>query len=276
MIRAVSTYIDVKARLHAGTLEKLQRGGAQAIEIFCAKAHFDYTDRQQVKEIAGWFRSSGVEMHSLHAPLFSDDDWGGSGVAPINVAATDRRGAIDSMDEIKRAIEVAEVLPFRYLIQHIGVPREEFSEKKFEATMSAIEHLRAFAKPLGVTLLVENIPNELSTPEKLNELVSVAHFDDVHFCFDVGHAHITGTVAKDFDLMKDRIRSTHVHDNDAYADAHKWPGEGTIDWPAAMELLRNAPQRPPLLFELEGVEGLDVTRRLSEAFRALEETKVNA
>lgn len=276
MIRAASTYIDVKNRLHPGTLERLHRGGAQAIEIFCAKGHFNYMDRQQVREIAGFFKSSGVELNSLHSPLFSDEDWGKSGVEPINVATIEKRHAIDSMDEIKRAIEVAEVLPFRYLIQHIGTARESFSHKKFDAAMTAIEHLRAFAKPLGVMILVENIPNELSTPEKLNELVSIAHFNDVHFCFDIGHAHITGTVEKDFDLMKERIRSTHIHDNDGQADSHKWPGEGTIDWPRAMDLLRTAPQVPPLLFEIEGVEGQDVTSKFAETFRTLEGARVSA
>lgn len=276
MIRAASTYIDVRNRLHAGTLERLQRAGVQAIEIFCAKAHFDYTDRAQIKELAGWFKSNPVTLNSMHSPLFSDEDWGKSGVPPINVAATEKREHIESMDEIKRALEVAEILPFKYLVQHIGTPREEFSERKFDATITAIEHLRAFAKPLGVMVLVENIPNELSTPEKLNELVKSAHFDDVHFCFDIGHAQIHGTVERDFDLMKDRIRSTHIHDNDGQADSHKWPGEGVIDWTRGMQLLRTAPQTPPLLFEIDGVEGQNITQKMSEAFQKLEGQKVSA
>jgi sugar phosphate isomerase/epimerase len=266
----------VKNRLHAGTLERLQRGGAQAVEIFCAKAHFDYTDRQQVRELASWFKANPVELNSLHSPLFPDDDWGKSGAPPINVATTEKRHAIESMDEIKRAIEVAEVMPFRYLIQHIGVPREEFTAKKFDATMTAIEHLRAFAKPLGVTILVENIPNELSTPEKLNELVSTAHFDDVHFCFDIGHAHIMGTVEKDFDLMRARVRSTHIHDNDGQNDSHLWPGAGTIDWARGMDALRSSPEAPPLLLEIDGVEGQDLTAKISETFKSLEGMRVNA
>ena len=69
------------------------------------------------------------------------------------------------MDEIKRALEIAEQIPFRFLIQHIGLPNESFDEKKFEAAMTSVEHLRAFAKPLGVRILVENIPNELSRPK---------------------------------------------------------------------------------------------------------------
>ena len=33
-------------------------------------------------------------------------------------------------DEIKRALDVAETIPFRYLIQHLGVSGEEFDERK--------------------------------------------------------------------------------------------------------------------------------------------------
>ena len=66
------------------------------------------------------------------------------------------------MDEIKRAIEMAEQIPFRFLMQHMGTSDESFDDSKFEAAMTSIEHLRAFAKPLGVRILLENIPNELS------------------------------------------------------------------------------------------------------------------
>ena len=41
MLRAISTYVYVKDRLHPGMLDGLVRGGAQAIEIFCARQHFD-------------------------------------------------------------------------------------------------------------------------------------------------------------------------------------------------------------------------------------------
>jgi sugar phosphate isomerase/epimerase len=64
--------------------------------------------------------------------------------------------------------------------------------------MTSIEHLRAFAKPLGVRILLENIPNELSTPDRLVEMIRAAHFDDVGICFDFGHAHMMGSVSEGF------------------------------------------------------------------------------
>ena len=67
---------------------------------------------------------------------------------------------------------------------------------------SDAEHLRAFAKPLGVRILVENIPNELSTPDRLVEFIRTAHFDDVGVCFDCGHAHMMGGVPEAFEIVK--------------------------------------------------------------------------
>jgi sugar phosphate isomerase/epimerase len=118
--------------------------------------------------------------------------------------------------------------------------------------MTSIEHLRAFAKPLGVRLLLENTGNELATPARLVEFIRVTHMDDIAVCFDLGHAHLCEGVAASFETLKPYIRSTHVHDNQGNKDAHLWPGEGTIDWPRTMELLRTAPQVPPLLLETEG------------------------
>src|SRR5205085_6340431 len=183
--------------------------------------HIDYANRKQhVREIADWFRTSGIPLHSVHAPLYSDYEWGRTGSAPINIASTDRAARIEAMDEIKRAIEVAEHVPFRFLIQHIGLPNDSFSERKFEAAMTSVEHLRAFAKPLGVQVLLENIPNELSTPDRLVEFIRTSHLDDVGVCFDLGHAHIEGGVNPAFEILKPYIRSTHVHDNAGDRDAH--------------------------------------------------------
>src|SRR5450432_1592406 len=203
MLKAISTFIYVKERLHPGLLDGLVRGGAQAIEIFAARQHIDYANRKQhIREIADWFRSSGIPLNSVHAPLYADYEWGRAGSPPVNIASTDRAGRIEAMDEIKRALELAEQIPFRFLIQHIGVPNEDFSEKKFESAMTSIEHLRAFAKPLGVRILLENIPNELSTPDKLVEMIQGAHFDDVGVCFDFGHANLAGSVSEALEIVR--------------------------------------------------------------------------
>jgi sugar phosphate isomerase/epimerase len=252
-------------------LDAYSRMGAQAIEVFAARGHFDYTDRQHVREIGQWFKTSGVEFHSMHSPMTAGDSSRRDGAPPLNIASLDKKSRIEAMDEIKRAIEVAEQFPFRFLIQHIGTGGESFSEHKFfDAATSSIEHLQAFAKPLGVRLLLENIPNELSTPERLLELVQKAHFDDIGFCFDIGHAHMEQGVEEAFVVMKERIRSTHIHDNKKDRDAHLWPGDGSIDWNGAMRLLRSAPLVPALLYEIDAEAAGDVANKFGEVTRKLE------
>ena len=135
--------------------------------------------------------------------------------------------------------------------------------------MMSLEHLHAFAKPLGVQLLVENIPNELSTPKNLIELLQDGHLTDIGICFDLGHAHMGSGVQESFEVLKDRIRSTHVHDNNQDRDSHLWPGAGSIDWKEAMELLRTAPGVPPVLLEIEGAEGEKVSEKMATAFGKL-------
>lgn len=253
MLKAVSTHVRIRERLHPGILETLASGDAAGIELFAMRGHFDYDNPQQVREIASWFRSqAAVAFQSMHAPLFASGEWGHFDSPPLNIAGRERKERIAAMDEIKRAIEVAETIPFRFLILHAGVAGESFDEHQFESTLSSIEHLRAFAAPLGVRLLLENIPNELTAPEKLVELIHTLHYDDIGVCLDLGHAHLDPGVEAAIETLKPLIRSVHVHDNHGTKDEHLWPGNGNIDWTRTMELLRTAPQIPAMVLEIEG------------------------
>jgi sugar phosphate isomerase/epimerase len=271
MLRAVSTYVYVNQRLHPGLLDGLARAGAEGIELFGARGHFNYHDRAHVRELAGWFKDHPqVQLHSVHAPLYADA-WGPHMSEGVNFVDPDKRRRIAALDEIKRSIEVAEDLPFKFLVQHIGMSNTDYEEAQFEHALSAIEHLRAFARPLGVSVLVENIPNGISTPEKLRELVKMLRYDDLGYCFDTGHAHMVDGIRASFEVMKDRIRSTHVHDNPGNEDIHLWPGDGTTDWQDTMELLRSAPSVPPLLLEIngDGKENAEVLSGIQKTFEKL-------
>jgi sugar phosphate isomerase/epimerase len=258
MLKAISTHLHLRERLHPGILESLARGGVAGIEIFAMRGHFDYGDQHQVREIASWFHlQAEVVLQSMHAPMFASGEWGRFDSPPLNIAGRDRKERIEAMDEIKRAIEVAEAIPFRFLVLHAGVSGERFDEHKFEGALTSVEHLRAFAKPLGVSVLLENIPNELTAPEKLVELIRTLHYEDVGVCLDLGHAHLEPGVEAAIETLKPFIRSVHVHDNHGMKDEHLWPGEGSIDWKRTMELLRTAPQVPALVLEVEGDTGGD-------------------
>ena len=245
----LSTSLFAEERLNSHTLDKILAAGLRDFEIMAARQHLDYHDPNQLRDVAQWFSDHAVNLHSLHAPLFSDWNWGRSGGLLISIAYLGRRLRIASMDEIKRAIEVAELLPFRYLVLHLGLPDEEYDLRKFDAAFTSIEHLNIFAKERGAEVLLENIPSELSTPE---HILSFLHYTrlDLKVCFDAGHAHLTGGVQPAFRTLRDRIAVMHINDNHGEKDEHLLPYEGEIDWAQAIPDFRSAGRHFPILFEL--------------------------
>jgi sugar phosphate isomerase/epimerase len=265
----LSTHLFVRHRLTTVWLERAWDAGFPAVEIFCARQHIDYRDKAQIVELGHWFRDSKLKMHSLHSPMYTDDVWGRSGPqAVLNITEPAKARRIAMVDEIKRAIEIAEYVPFRYLIQHLGVSGEEFDERKFDAAFSSLDEIRVFAAQRGVEVLLENTPNELSSAQRLNEFLALTHLN-LNYCFDIGHAHMGPGIEAEFGLMKERIRSTHLHDNDGREDQHLFPGKGTIDWKGAMKLLRTCQDQCPLLLELREPAGME--HLVEEAKRSIDE-----
>lgn len=268
---ALSTYLFADERLNSHLLDQILQAGIRHIEIFAARQHLDYHDTNHVRDVAQWFSDHSLTLHSVHAPLFSDFDWGRSGGLPVSVAYSEKRLRIDSMDEIKRAIDIAERVPFRYLILHLGLLDEEYNLQKFDAAFTSVEHLKMFAKARGVRILLENIPNKLSTSDRLVQFIHYTRLDDLKICFDTGHAHMAEGIPTAFRALKDLIVSTHVHDNRREKDDHSLPFDGEIDWNQTVQDFREVDGQFPLLFELRnyGAE-LSSFARLREVMGKLE------
>ena len=273
MNHALSTHLFVNHRLTVALLSRIERTGIPFVEIFCARQHLDYREKAQVAELGYWFRDSQIKLHALHAPLYTDEIWGRSGPhAVISITEPVKGRRLEMVDEIKRALDIAEVIPFRYLIQHIGVAGEEFDLRKFDAAFAALEDLNIFARQRGVEILLENIPNELASAARLLQFQELTHIGLNH-AFDLGHAHMNEGIEKAFNLMKDSIRSTHVHDNGGKEDSHLFPflsEGGTIDWKNAMRLLRSREAQYPLLLELKEQPGTVPLDSVKEIFDRLE------
>lgn len=254
MNHAVSTHFFINHRMTTAALDKLADTGISAVEIFCARQHLDYRNKAQSDELAHWFRDSELKLHSLHSPMYSDDVNGRSGPqAIINIADRVKAKRIGACDEIKRALEIAEQVPFRYLIQHLGAPQDDYDDAKLDAAFSSLEELSLFARHRGVEILLENIPNGLSSAEKLNMFLNQTHLN-LGYCFDTGHANIMGGVESEWALMKERVKSLHVHDNDGVKDSHLFPTlakGGSIDWAKFMPELRARQHQYPLLLEIK-------------------------
>lgn len=268
MQHALSTHLFVNHRLTTVWLDRVWDAGIPLVEIFCARQHLDYRNKAQISELGHWFKDAELKVHSLHSPMFNDEYWGRSGPqATITITERVKSKRLAMVDEIKRALEIAESFPFRYLIQHLGVTGEEFDEYKVDAAFSALEEITLFAKQRGVEVLLENTPNDLASAERLLVFFEITHMN-LNVCLDTGHANMKESVETAYKLLQPKIRSTHLHDNDGKEDQHLFPlngSGGTIDWTRAMKLLRSAPEQYPLLLELREVEGMEHSIKAAKA-----------
>ena len=301
MVPGISTFALLPERLQPSHLEAFAKAGARTIEIFAARHHFDYTDRSAIRDLASWFRSNDVAP-ALHQPLFTDTRWTRHTAPSLNLIDPDKGRRIEAQDEVKRALEAAEHIPFRSAVLHLGQPRnagaeEVWSERTLEFALTAIEHLKAFATPLGIRLLLENLPNQVATPAHLLELLKIGHFDHVGICLNLAHAHLASDQAADgivpaLDLLATRVGSLHLSDNDGRTDQHLWPisvdpgtpvskppAPTTIDWPTLLPTLNALPRDTPAILEITHELNHDlptICRRFTEttdAFRRLEDRK---
>lgn len=94
----------------------------------------------------------------------------------------------------------------------------------------------------------------MSTPERLLSFIHYTRMEDMKICFDVGHAHMVGSVQDAFETLKDRICSTHVHDNKKEKDDHLLPFDGDINWEDTVRGFRSVDGQFPVLFEVRKEE----------------------
>jgi sugar phosphate isomerase/epimerase len=272
MQRILSTYRYINHPLAPPLFAEIARAGISSMEVFCAPSHFKYRSPEGVRDFASAMGEHGLHLHSLHSPTERDLAPGRESGVPISICDPERIRRVDAVDEVKRALEVAERVPFRFLVQHLGHGHQSMDSRMLDAAFSSLEHLTIFAKERGVTIALENTPSELGSPESLEHLIKETHLRDLKFCFDIGHAHMEDGVEKSFEMMRERIVTVHIHDNHGEKDEHLLPGEGTIDWDAALGPLAAMPHPPDLVLELkEQPGGKPALDKIREAFDKLEE-----
>jgi len=215
-----------------------------------------------------------MTLSSLHAPTSRDMSATRESGTPLSICEVERVRRIEAMDELKRALDVSEDLPFSRMVLHMGGSREIADPRKRDAAFSSLEHLVLHAHHAGVTLAMENTTSEMGAPAYLRSFVDETRLTGLRFNFDIGHAHLADGPAeerleKSFTPMRDLLASVHLHDNHGEKDEHLPPYDGSIDWAAAIPLLQTAPvENIPVVLELKekfGAEALSVTEQLAAA-----------
>ena len=263
MQKILSTYLFVSRKLNADLLAQIKEHGFSALEIFCSRAHFDYGSKQEIQALKAALEAHRMALISLHAPTSKDTSATRESGIPLSICEVERVRRIEAMDEFKRAIDVSEDLPFSRMVLHMGGSRETADPRKRDAAFSSLEHLVLHAHHAGVTLALENTTSEMGDPAYLRAFVDETRLTGLRFNFDIGHANLADGPAeerleKSFAPLRDRVASVHLHDNHGEKDEHLPPYDGSIDWGAAIPLLKSAPaDNLPVVLELKEKFGPD-------------------
>lgn len=280
MQRLLSTYLFVTHKLTPELLSQVAGAGFQGVEIFCARSHFEYTGKQEIRAMASALEAHHLQLASLHAPNRRDLSAMRESGAPLSICEVERVRRVEAMDALKRVIDVADDLPYARLILHMGSSREAADPRKRDAAFSSLEHLILHARHAGVTICVENTQSEMGSPDYLRAFVDETRLTGLRFNFDIGHAHLAEfpeeqRLEKSFSPLRELVSSVHLHDNHGEKDEHLPPYDGSIHWPDAIKLLKSAAQNGglPLVLELKqkiGHDAATVSEQLASARKSLD------
>ncbi|MEW6252417.1 MAG: sugar phosphate isomerase/epimerase family protein [Planctomycetota bacterium] len=135
----------------------------------------------------------------------------------------------------KIGVRQVNVHPDRYAPQH---------ERAFilDRDLQSLRELLDFARPLGLELMIENLPGDFNTAAQLADLLEPLPELGLHL--DIGHANLLvkpNTSAEILRAHGRRLRHVHLHDNRGGSeDLHLPLGVGNIDFVEQIGLLKAA------------------------------------
>lgn len=151
-----------------------------------------------------------------------------------------RRTAID---ELKRAAEFFAALGARWMNVHPDGHAPFMEEPVIvRRNIEALTELVAFAQPLGVGIMLENVPGRFNS---VTQLVPIfAGVPELGLHLDIGHSNLSvaqNTAPELITYFGSRVAHVHLHDNrGGHADLHLALGMGDLDVTTLMRTLRQS------------------------------------
>ena len=147
----------------------------------------------------------------------------------------------------KRAAVAASVLGAKFIVCHPIMPDgwsvDAEAGRTYELNRKFFTEVSRFASEMGVSVCIENMPFTklaLSDISEIMRLVSDVDLENFGVCLDTGHANILGArMGEAVNEIGDKLFALHIHDNTGWADQHRFPYCGTIDWKGFSESIHD-------------------------------------
>ena len=169
--------------------------------------------------------------YSVHSPFMD-----------VNIAALQDKSRLNSIDQIKDSIDLANRINAEAVVVHPGLAtflaKKYFLDKVYERSNESIKELGEYGNDLGVLTTIENMPIfDAMIYHNIEDLHETLTSLDMSMTLDIGHAKHAGYSP---DAMYfDSIKHVHIHDNFGDDDSHLALGEGSIDLNHIVNTLEN-------------------------------------
>jgi sugar phosphate isomerase/epimerase len=186
-------------------------------EIIAEGMHTMSDIKEDIKEAR-----DSYNLHlAVHAP-FSD----------LNIASLNLQIRENSVAQIIESIRICNDLGIELVTIHPGYKSPlgaYFLDNIKETNKKSLIEISRAGEEYGIMLALENIPKMwISLCSDAQEMKELIDGTNLKVCFDVGHAHISGTVDGFLDL-KENFVNLHLHDNNGDKDKHLVLGQGNIN-----------------------------------------------
>ena len=168
----------------------------------------------------------GIEIYQAHGPWRHP---------PKDATEEDRA---EWRAYMEKGIYACSILGCKYFVIHpimpFGTGAEPDSKMFYKLNYEFFKSLIPAAEKHGVVICVENMPfkaHSIARPNEIADFVKALDSDYIAMCLDTGHAAVLGfDVGESVKIMKDKLVTLHVHDNDGVNDLHRFPFDGVINW----------------------------------------------
>ncbi len=198
---------------------------------------------QKLKDTGAAFRESGIALRSVHAPFGERE----------NLSALDKGQRKEALDVHKRLLRNVSLAGVEMIVVHPGssVEKDEDIPTMHSLIRESLSELVPVAQSEGVKIALENmLPKHPGADGR--EILGVVEdigSEWLGVCFDTGHAHVNGDMRGTMEILKDKIITFHIHDNDGMKDMHLQPPYGTINWADFVDCLDTMDFGDPITIE---------------------------
>ncbi len=148
-----------------------------------------------------------------------------------------RAGAVEA---VRATFEPFALLGAKYVNVHVDKGVGAFAyDDTLRWNAESFATLADHAQAHGLTVIVENVVNNLNTPKAFRTLLD-GH-PALRFHLDMAHANVKGEKTADYlKAHGDKLVHVHISDNKRVNDDHLPLGVGAINWPEQIALLKRS------------------------------------